>query len=195
MNYPSTHKSLLERVQNGEEIAWREFYGRYAPVIRFVGSLYHFNESECEDLVQNVMLKFFDSRKKFVYREKQTKFRTWFAAVIRSQAVDYIRKVNRGRANPLPEDDSQDPFSDQFLQEWRRVMLEEAMDELRVRVDPVTFQAFELYGMQNRDAAEVAGLLHLNRDQLYVAKSRCLKILREIIARKNQFDGDLNLEV
>ena len=174
MNYPSTHKSLLERVQNGEEIAWREFYGRYAPVIRFVGSLYHFNEFECEDLVQNVMLKFFDSRKKFVYREKQTKFRTWFAAVIRSQAVDYIRSAGRGRENPLPQDDSQDPFAEEFLREWRKVMLEEAMDELRVRVDPVTFQAFELYGMQNRDAAEVAGLLHLNRDQLYVAKSRCL---------------------
>ena len=91
MKYPSTHKSLLERVQNGEEVAWREFYERYAPVIRFVGSLYHFNGFECEDLVQNVMLKFFDSRKKFVYRERQTKFRTWFAAVIRSQSVDYIR--------------------------------------------------------------------------------------------------------
>ena len=48
MNYPSTHKSLLERVQNGEEVAWREFYDRYAPVIRFVGSLYHFNEFECD---------------------------------------------------------------------------------------------------------------------------------------------------
>ena len=195
MNYPSTHKSLLERVQNGEEVAWREFYDRYAPVIRFVGSLYHFNESECSDLVQNVMLKFFDSRKKFVYREKQVRFRTWFAAVIRSQAVDYIRKAGRGMENPLPGDDSQDPFAEEFLREWRKVMLAEAMDELRVRVDPVTFQAFELYGMQNRSAAEVSGLLHLSRDQLYVAKSRCLKILREIIASKNQFDGDLNLEV
>ena len=103
MNYPTTHKSLLERVQNGEEIAWREFYDRYAPVIRFVGSLYHFNEFECEDLVQNVMLKFFDSRKKFVYREKQTKFRTWFAAVIRSQAVDYIRKAGRGMEIRFPK--------------------------------------------------------------------------------------------
>ena len=195
MNYPSTHKSLLERVQDGEEVAWREFYDRYAPVIRFVGSLYQFNEFECEDLVQNVMLKFFDSRKKFVYREKQVRFRTWFAAVIRSQVVDYIRKANRGRENPLPEDLTQDPFAEQFLQEWRKVVLEESLDELRLRVDPVTFQAFELYGMQNRPAAEVAGLLHLDRDRLYLAKSRCLKILREIVARKNQFDGDLKLEI
>ena len=195
MNYPSTHKSLLERVRNGEEIAWAEFYARYAPVIRFTGSLYHFNEFECEDLVQNVMLKFFDARKKFVYRENQTRFRTWFATVIRSQAVEYIRKAGRGRENPLPDNMTDDPFTEKFLQEWRKVVLQEAMDELRLRVDPLTFQAFELYGMQDRPAGEVAETLELSRDQLYVAKSRCLKILREIVARENQFDGDLRLEI
>ena len=73
--------------------------------------------------------------------------------------------------------------------------LQEAMDELRLRVDPLTFQAFELYGMQDRPASEVAETLELSRDQLYVAKSRCLKILREIVARENQFDGDLRLEI
>ena len=41
MNYPSTHRSLLERVRNGEEIAWSEFYDRYKGIIRSVGSLYH----------------------------------------------------------------------------------------------------------------------------------------------------------
>ncbi|MBQ6598466.1 MAG: hypothetical protein IJH79_13015, partial [Lentisphaeria bacterium] len=94
-----------------------------------------------------------------------------------------------------PDDLTQDPFADQFLEEWRKVVLEESLDELRLRVDPVTFKAFELYGMQNRAAAEVAQLLHLDRNQLYVAKSRCLKMLREIIAQKNQSDGDLNLEI
>lgn len=195
MNYPSTHKSLLERLQNGDEVSWSEFYDRYAPVIRFVGTLYHFNDFECNDLVQNVMMKFFDAQKNFVYRENQTRFRTWFATVIRSQAVEYIRKAGRGRENPLPADESKDPFAEEFLEEWRHVMLQEAMDELRVRVDPVTFQAFELYGMQNRPASEVASLLHLSRGQLYVAKSRCMKMLREIIARKNQADGELDLEL
>ena len=195
MNYPSTHRSLLERVRSGEEIAWTEFYARYAPVIRFVGSLYHFNDFECEDLVQNVMLKFFDAQKKFVYRENQTRFRTWFATVIRSQAVEYIRKAGRGRENPLPDDMTDDPFSEKFLQEWRKVVFQDAMDELRLRVDPVTFQAFELYGLQGRSAGEVAKTLDLSRAQLYVAKSRCLKILREIIARENKFDGELHLEI
>ena len=196
MKYPSTHPSLLERIRKGDEVSWNEFYKRYSPIIRYVGGLYRFTESECDDLVQDVMLKFFNTSGQFTYREGEVKFRSYFATILRSQAVDAIRRSCRERrGDPLPEDGMQDPFADVFLQEWRKVMLEEALDELRVRVDAATYQAFELYGMQKRPAGEVARTLHLSREQLYVAKSRCLKMLREIIERKNRFDGDLNLEI
>ena len=46
MNYPTTQSSLLERVQNGDEISWNEFYFRYAPVIRAAGAGFHFNDSD-----------------------------------------------------------------------------------------------------------------------------------------------------
>ncbi len=91
MNFPSTHQSLLERVQNGDEFSWAEFYDRYKPVIRAVGSLYHFSEDERDDLVQRVMVKFFANSKTYVYREGVVKFRTHLARIIRSEAVDYIR--------------------------------------------------------------------------------------------------------
>ena len=195
MEYPSTHRSLLERIHDGGDVAWREFYDRYAPVIRYVGTLYRFNASECDDLVQNVMLKFFDAEKKFVWDERRARFRTWFAAVIRSQAVEYIRANSRARREPPPGDGECDPFAAEFLGEWRRVVLEEALDALRLRVDAVTFQAFELYGLQNRDAAEVAEALNVSREQLYVAKSRCLKMLRSIVAEYERVDGELHLEI
>ena len=60
MNYPTTQSSLLERVQQGDEISWNEFYFRYAPVIRAAGMGFKFNETECDDLIQQVMLKFFN---------------------------------------------------------------------------------------------------------------------------------------
>ena len=60
MNYPTTQSSLLERVQQGDEISWNEFYFRYAPVIRAAGMGFKFNETECDDLVQQVMLHFFN---------------------------------------------------------------------------------------------------------------------------------------
>ena len=43
MNYPTTQSSLLERVQQGDEISWNEFYFRYAPVIRAAGMGFKFN--------------------------------------------------------------------------------------------------------------------------------------------------------
>ena len=49
MNYPTTQSSLLERVQNGDEISWNEFYFRYAPVIRAAGAGSHYKNAECDD--------------------------------------------------------------------------------------------------------------------------------------------------
>ena len=195
MDYPSTHKSLLARIHDGEEVAWQEFYRRYSPVIRYVGSLYRFNSAECDDLVQSVMLKFFDAEKKFVWDERRARSRTWFAAVIRSQAVEYIRANSRARRELPTAAGEYDPFADEFLAEWRKVMLDEALDALRLRVDPLTYQAFELYFIQHRDAAEVAEALGVNRERLYVAKSRCLKMLRAIAAEYERIDGELHLEI
>ena len=193
MRYPTTQKSLLEKVCSGDEVSWTEFYRRYAPVIRFVGGLYRFNDAECDDLVQNVMLKFFNSAKQFVYRENEVKFRTYFATVIRSQAVDYIRKNRRTEA--LPAAEAIDPMNDEFMERWRHMVLEEALDELRRRVDASTYQAFEMYALQHRKAADVAAVLGVSKAQLYLAKSRCLRMLREIVARTNEFDGELRLEL
>ena len=176
MNYPSTHASLLEKIKNGEEVCWFEFYNRYAPIIKYVGKLYHFTDSECDDLVQDVMLKFFNQSKKFTYRAGEVKFRTYFATVIRSRAVDYIR-ANK-RITPVEADllISETPIEERIQQEWENLILKEALEELRSRVDAVTYQAFELYGLQNRPVREVAELLNCSKEQLYVAKSRCSKI-------------------
>lgn len=94
MNYPPTQKTLLERVQNGDEISWDEFYRRYTPVIRAAGKGAGFNDAECGDLIQTVMLKFFSNARTFTYREGQVKFRTWFARIIRSSIVDQIRDAS-----------------------------------------------------------------------------------------------------
>ena len=109
MNYPITQSSLLERVQNGDEISWNEFYFRYAPVIRAAGAGFHFNDAECDDLVQLVMLKFFASSKTFVYRQGEVKFRTYFSRIVHNQAVDMIRRSAARNNLPLEVPDNPDP--------------------------------------------------------------------------------------
>ena len=195
MDYPTTQPSLLERVQQGDEISWNEFYFRYAPVIRAAGSGFSFSDAECDDLVQLVMLKFFTHSRTFAYRQHEVKFRTYFSRIVRSQAVDMIRRSaarTRVRFEP-PEDPA--PFDELFMEEWRKAVFSEALDELRSRVDEKTFMAFELYGLQNRDVGKVADVLEMTPNQIYVAKNRCIGILRKTIARHNRNDGELHLEI
>ena len=133
--------------------------------------------------------------KNFTYQAGHIKFRTYFSTIIRSQAVDYIRK-NKSYAHAEfdhPEFDTQ--FDSLFQEEWRQTVLNEALDELRSRVDPITYQAFELYGLQNRSLSEVAETLEIKKEQLYVAKSRCTKMLREIVARIKASDGEIDIEL
>ena len=198
MNYPSTHKSLLERVQNGDEISWAEFYDRYKGIIRAVGALYHFNEDEQDDLLQRVMVKFFAHAKTFAYRKGEVRFRTYFATIIRSEAVDYIRSnAARRRAEECAVGDGidDDTFECEFLTEWRKIILTEALEELRGRVKFKTYQAFQLYGLQNRPCKDVAALLEMSEHQVHVAKSRCAAMLADIIASRNAEDGELKLDV
>ena len=196
MKYPTTNPSLLERVQNGDEISWNEFYCRYAPVIRCVGACHRLNETACDDLVQMVMLKFFGAAKRYVYREGEVKFRTYLAAVIHSQAVDMIRKeAPQKNLRPETEPKTEEPFEEVFMNEWRKAVLADAKSELRQRVSERTYQAFELYGLQGRPVEQVSAALGLSANQIYVAKKRCTDILTDIIARHNRNDGELHLEL
>ena len=194
MNYPTTQSSLLERVQQGDEISWNEFYFHYAPVIHAAGAGFKFNDTECDDLVQLVMLKFFNHAKTFVYRKGEIKFRTYFSRIVQSQAVDLIRRNAKQKNLPGELPESFAPFEELFMSEWRKAVIEEAKAELRLRVTPKTYQAYELYVLQERPAEKVAMILEMTVNDIYAAKNRCNKIMRTIIDRHNTADGELNLE-
>jgi DNA-directed RNA polymerase specialized sigma24 family protein len=56
-----------------------------------------------------------------------------------------------------------------------------ANEELKNRVKPETFVAFEMYAIQNRSVEEVAEFLNMSISSVYTAKSRCITTLKEII--------------
>ena len=195
MDYPATQASLLEKLQRGDQISWSDFYYLYSPVIHCAGKYYHLDDSECDDLTQQVMIKFFANSSSFTYRAGQVKFRTYFSKIIHNQIIDIIRHKNalkrlQHEAQILYED-----FHEVFMSEYCKAALSEAKAELKRRVDEKTYQAFELYGLQNRPAEQVAELLDMSLSSLYTSKSRCKKILQEIIDRYNRTDKELCLEI
>lgn len=197
MKYPTTNKSLLEKVQDGDEVSWNDFYGRYAPIVRYLARRAFVDAAEIDDVIQEVMQKFFQNSRTYVYRDGKVKFRTYFQCIVRSVIIDHQRRNRRFETEPLLEDqviDESQSLERDFMEEWRKAALAEAMAELRTRVDARNYQAFEMFGLQHREMTQVKAILSMTENQIYLAKSRCTKILQEIVKRMNNADDELKLE-
>ena len=201
MPYPTTRTTLLNRL-NGDESAWTEFFHRYETAIADIGRYKGLSPDEWSDLVQNVMIRFHRKVEAgFKYDPSLAKFRTFFSKLVKGCVYDLLR-LREKRGVPLDgiavEDDGSRPdelLDMALLEKWRTIIREEAMLELARRVDEKTFQAFELYALEDRPVKETAELLNLSADSVYVAKSRCMKILRGTVARLNAEDPELKLDV
>ena len=200
MPYPTTKTTLLNRLDR-DEAAWTEFFDRYRDEIVDLGRFKGLSDDECADLVQNVMIRFFHKVENgFKYDPTLARFRTFFSRLVKGCVYDLLRQ--RGKRDvPLDgvavEDDGDRPdelLDMAIMEKWRYILREEALLELAQRVDEKTFQAFELYALECNPPRDTAKLLGLSVGSVYVAKSRCLKILREIVQRLNAEDPELKLE-
>ncbi len=187
----TTRQTLLSKIKRGDPSSWEEFYATYRPLAFLHGRRFGMNHQECEDLLQQAMFQFFKGMDRFEYRRSLGRFRSYFNTVIHHTAISICRK----RHDPPPPED--EPVSDdlarQMLAEWRRLLVNQAMLELRNQVEPHTFEAFCLYGLQRRDAQEVAGYLKMNIASVYTAKSRCVTILRGLIREIQENDPEFRL--
>ena len=200
MPYPTTRTTLLNRL-SGDEAAWTEFFERYRGEIVDLGRFKGLSADECADLVQNVMIRFFRKVEGgFRYDPTLARFRTFFSRLVKGCIYDQLRRRDRSAVafSELPDaadGERPDELLDMAIMEkWRHILREEALLELAQRVDDKTFQAFELYALEGRPPRDTAELLEMSVNSVYVAKTRCLKILRETILRLNTEDPELKLE-
>mgnify|MGYP002348979917 CR=1 FL=1 len=199
MRYPTTSKTLLGKLSSGDEISWNEFYVKYREIILFVGGLQGLNEHEREDLLQRVMSRFFKNSKTFIFKPDIARFRTYLGTIIKNCAMDILNERSQEIFHEFPENIAAPnsrpdwELDHRFTAEWRKLILREAMEELKNRVDLKTYQAFELYGIQNRPADKVALLLDLNIGQVYLAKNRCIRILNKIVRACGETEQELHV--
>ena len=201
MRYPTTSKTLLDKLQSGDAVSWTEFFDRYWGIIISLGNLKGLTPEECDDLVQEVMLCFFKNSKTFVFNPQIARFRTYFGRIIQARIFDLLRRRYQSNrlASGMEEPDGPELETPDFLLneallcEWRKLLLEDALALLRKRVAPETYLAFDLHMRQALPVEEVMRTLSVNRQFVYTAKTRCLKTLKQIIADWNRQDPELEL--
>ena len=181
----TTRGSLLSAVRRGDEVGWQEFYDMYKPLILLRGSDLRLNQTEKEELVQLVMLSFFNSSRTFRYDKSKGRFRDYLKRVIHNKACDLMRQRQDGTVSAevlepvlaaIPAE-----AEDRWETEYRETVLKQAFDELKLRCDPTTLQSYDFFVRKNLSAKEVASMLDIKPNAVYQHKSRVEEMLRQIV--------------
>jgi RNA polymerase sigma-70 factor (ECF subfamily) len=191
----TTRKSLIERILDGDEESWGTFYATYSRLVYAIGERSGLSADDCEDLVQEVMRTIFNNKDRFRYDSATGKFRTYLTGIVKHKVYDFYRKRD-GRIVAVEDEivlEAAEPVNrldDVCTEEWKNHLLNVALMELREKVDPGTFDAFQMYVLQERQPREVADALSISESAVYVYKNRCVSHLRSIIGKYRNLDPE-----
>lgn len=196
-----TSGTLLMRLRElDDREAWNEFVERYTPRIYGWCRRYRLQESDAADVTQEVLGKLVKVIRSFEYDPRKGSFRGWLKTVTNNAVRDFLAELSApGRGSGDSRIGAalsaiQDPAAIGELtaaleEEAERTLLREAEERVRLRVQPQTWEAYRLSAVESLPAAEVAARLSMPVAEVYVAKSRVLKWLREEIERLGGVDG------
>jgi len=187
-----TSLSLLARLREDprRHYAWDEFIQRYVPKIHGWCRQWGLQEADAQDVTQDVLLQLAKQMHKFEY-DPQGRFRSWLKTVTRRALADFSKARARNPARPgseamlnqLDSVQAKDDLVRRLDEEAGREQLQIAMDRVRNRVQPNTFEAFRLMTFEHLSGTEVAERLDMQVGSVFVAKSRIDRMLSEEVKR------------
>jgi RNA polymerase sigma-70 factor (ECF subfamily) len=183
--------SLLSRVRKGDEVSWNEFYDTYKRLLYTVGrESYFLNTGEVEDLIQDVMLTFFDASRTFKYDKSKGKFRNYLKKIFHYKALKFKDRKKKDAENStsieseeFSIDDLPEPSDSNLAkvwdEEWQKHIMHQALHEVKDTIDPKTFQVFYHVAIEGISPQEVAEVFETNANNVYAIKARVSKKLTE----------------
>lgn len=184
----ATSTSLLEGLRRtGDDQAWRQFCMRYEPALLSMVRRAGLREADARDVVQETLLAFLESFRGGRYNRDRGRLRSWLKGILLNKIKEARRRLARQEVQVADKTDAtrfmngisdEQELTDVFEEEWERQVIAECLREVRRQVDAPTFQAFELYAMENWPPEKVAKHLGISRNAVYISKSRVLTRLR-----------------
>jgi RNA polymerase sigma factor (sigma-70 family) len=183
MNVPmtATRSSLLLRVRDPSDSAsWNEFDSIYRPLLTRYALHRGLDVAGAEDVAQQCLSAVSQRIRKF---EKKRSFRAWLRGMVDHKVSDFIAKSGKpaGQLNEsmVEASSESEALAGLWEQTWNERLLEVLRDHLRGHFAEHTLRAFEMYVLRDTPVEQIVSLLGMTPNQVYVAKSRVLRYLRE----------------
>ncbi len=207
----TTNPSELMRVGDPRNHpAWLEFQKRYDPILRRCCKRLELDSASADDVCQETWLEVAKRMRSFVY-DPRGSFRAWLWKVCYHEGIDYLQR--RTREHMFSLDSRDEPHGNWKNASWFQEAVDEKLDggfgrddhenrslaslfraaeeiqeAVRRRVQPHTWEAFWLVGIDLWTVEETARYLDMNNDAVFKAKLRTAKKLqaagRTFIERK-----------
>jgi RNA polymerase sigma-70 factor, ECF subfamily len=189
----NTSRTLLMRVREpADRQAWEEFVNRYAPKIFNWCRRYQLQESDAADVTQDVLVKLVRAMQEFQYDQTKGSFRGWLKTVTANAVSDLVgkwKRVGRGSGDTavgqilatIEDQRAIEALSAEIEACHRQELLAEAERLVEPHVQAHTWQVYRLAAVEQRKAADVAEELGMPVSEVYVAKSRVMKMLRDAV--------------
>ena len=187
-----TSLTLLGRLRADprDQAAWSEFVARYGPkIVRWCRG-WGLQDSDAEDVTQDVLLKLHRLMATFVY-DPAGSFRAWLKTLAHHAWQDLVAERRRaGLADGgvrlvefLQSLQAGEDLVEQLDAEFRREVMDRAMERVRPRVAPHTWDAFRLTALEGWTGAAVASRLAIKITRVYGARSEVQEMIRQEVRR------------
>jgi RNA polymerase sigma-70 factor (ECF subfamily) len=165
--------------------AWRRLVYLYGPLVLRWCRQKGLPAVDAEDVAQEVFLTVATKVEAFRREKSGDTFRGWLRVITTHKVGDWLRRRKThpeqlgagGHLDQLPAPLEEEPGETSDL--YRR-----ALDLIRSEFEEASWQAFWRVAVEAQDPADVARDLALSRNAVYVAKSRILRRLREVLGEE-----------
>lgn len=190
---PDTPQTLLRKISefaDGDDSAeWERFVELYTPVVRqYAEATGGVNESDVDDVVQEVMVRLVDVLRSGEYKRERGRFRNYLYSMVRRLLIDrHRRAAARGEGRTVPieglevESGAMDAATivDVRLRAARHAAAVEHVLS-RTMLDPRTVAAYRAYALEGRPAEEVAAAYGLKLNALRQIKYRIDRMIAAV---------------
>jgi RNA polymerase sigma factor (sigma-70 family) len=198
----TTTTMLLDSLKDpGNASVWEEFDARYRPILNGFVRKMGLSQEDAADVAQQALTEFVRDYRAGQYQRGKGRLSSWLISIARNRAIDLQRGQGRRREwrgesafEQLPGSASsgslQDSGGDDAVwdAERKQAILALALTKLREnsRTSENTIKAFELVAIRGVPSEAAARECGMSVDDVYVAKNRVTKQLREIVAQLTQ---------
>lgn len=170
---------LLQRLQEGNQLAFGEIFRQFQPAMVFFANrlLFNIGIHYAEEIVQDVFIKFYDRKDSFTSLEK---IRAFLYITTKNACLDRISKeqIQQKRYNKFMESFHEEDDSSVV----REIIYAEVLREVSMAIDtlpPKCREIMERFFVHGMDAKEIANELGITISTVNNQKARAISILQK----------------